>query len=89
MFRYFENLVDPYTAYEEVDRPPTKLFPFLWDYAQPFKGVFAITALLAIVVAAVEVTLIYFMGRIVDILGAGSPEEIPPADTQQQNIFML
>lgn len=76
MFRYFENLVDPYTAYDEVDRPPTKLFPFLWDYAQPFKGVFAITAVLAIVVAAVEVTLIYYMGRIVDILGTGSPEEV-------------
>ena len=45
MFRFFENLVDPYQPYVEQDAPPTRLWPFLKDYIRPFKGIFAITAL--------------------------------------------
>ncbi|MEM8579250.1 MAG: ABC transporter transmembrane domain-containing protein, partial [Pseudomonadota bacterium] len=71
MFRYFENLVDPYGPYDEVDTPPTTLWPFMRDYARPFTRVFVWTALLSIVVAAVEVGLIYYMGRVVDLLQAG------------------
>ena len=70
MFRFFENLVDPYVAYREKDHPPQGLWPFLRDYAQPFKKVFALAGLMAILVAAIEVGLIYYMGRIVDLLGS-------------------
>ena len=41
MFRFFENLVDPYCDYPLEDRPPTRLWPFLKAYAQPFRGLFA------------------------------------------------
>lgn len=75
MFRYFENLVDPYCDFPEKDRPPTKLWPFLKDYAQPFTRVFIWTGLLSVVVAAIEIGLIYYMGRVVDLL-AGSPTEV-------------
>jgi ATP-binding cassette subfamily B multidrug efflux pump len=68
MFRFFENLIDPYTDYPENDAPPRALWPFLRDYCVPFKGVFIITGIMSIVVAAVEVGLIYYMGRIVDLL---------------------
>jgi ATP-binding cassette subfamily B multidrug efflux pump len=44
LFRYFETLVDPYTAYADTDTPPRRLFAFLWDYSQPFKAVYAATA---------------------------------------------
>ncbi|MEL6618822.1 MAG: ABC transporter ATP-binding protein [Pseudomonadota bacterium] len=71
MFKLFESLIDPYAAYPEKDAPPTKLWPFLWDYSQPFKKIFVICAIMSIVVAAVEVGLIWYMGRIVDLLGAG------------------
>ncbi|MEL6883276.1 MAG: ABC transporter ATP-binding protein [Pseudomonadota bacterium] len=71
MFKFFESLIDPYAAYPEKDAPPTKLWPFLWDYSQPFKKIFVICAIMSIVVAAVEVGLIWYMGRIVDLLGAG------------------
>ncbi len=73
MFRYFENLVDPYTPYRDNDTPPTRLWPFLKEYAQPFKRVFAATAVMAIVAAAIELWLISYMGRVVDLL-AGSRE---------------
>jgi ATP-binding cassette subfamily B multidrug efflux pump len=76
MFRFFENMVDPYTAYAETDTPPRKLWPFLWDYAQPFKGLFAITAITSVIVAAVEVGLIWYMGRIVDLMSDSSPAEV-------------
>lgn len=70
MFRFFENLINPYVSYTEHDNPPQKLWPFLWDYSQPFKKVFALTAFMSIVVAAIEIWLIYYMGRLVDLLGS-------------------
>lgn len=76
MFRFFESLVDPYTEYPETDHPPQKLWPFLWDYSQPFKRIFAIAAAFSIVVAAVEVWLIWYTGRVVDVLGSGEPEAV-------------
>lgn len=75
MFRYFENLVDPYIDYPEEDVPPTKLWPFLKAYSQPFKVVFFWTAVLSILVAAIEIGLIYYMGRVVDLL-SGTPEQV-------------
>lgn len=69
MFRFFENLVDPYTDYTETNTPPRQLWPFLRAYCGPFKRVFWVTGLLSIVVAAIELWLIYYMGRLVDLLG--------------------
>ena len=76
VFRYFENLVDPYTPYKETDTPPQGLWAFLWDYSQPFKRLFAVTALSSIAVAAVEVSLIWYVGRVVDLLGQGDPAAV-------------
>ena len=75
MFRYFENLVDPFVAYEQVNTPPTRLLSFMLNYSKPFYRVFLWAALISILVAAVEVGLIYYMGRIVDLL-SGSPAEV-------------
>ncbi|MEW9920552.1 ABC transporter ATP-binding protein [Marimonas sp. MJW-29] len=70
MFRFFENLIDPYTDYAQTDTPPQRLWPFLWDYCQPFKRVFVVAALFSVVVATIEIGLIYYMGRLVDLLGS-------------------
>ncbi|NRB18251.1 MAG: ABC transporter ATP-binding protein [Rhodobacteraceae bacterium] len=75
MFRYFENLVDPYCDYPQVDSPPTRLWPFMRDYCRPFTRIFIWTALMSLVVAAIEVGLIYYMGRMIDFLGEG-PEQV-------------
>ncbi|MEH6737874.1 MAG: ABC transporter ATP-binding protein, partial [Sulfitobacter sp.] len=75
MFRYFENLVDPYVDYPKEDRPARDLWSFFLVYSQPFKKVFVLTAFMSILVAAIEVGLIYYMGRIVDVLERG-PEEM-------------
>lgn len=71
MFRFFENLVDPYVDYPQEDTPPRDLWSFFKGYSQPFKKVFAATAFMSILVAAIEVGLIYYMGRIVDVLDGG------------------
>lgn len=76
MFRFFENLVDPYIAYEEVDRPPTRLWPFMRDYSRPFHRVFILTGASAVAVAAVEIWLIWYMGRVVDLLSSDAPGTI-------------
>ena len=69
MFRYLENMVDPYEAYDEVNAPPTKLWPFFRAYSKPFHKLFWIAGLLSVLVAAVEIGLIFYMGRVVDLLG--------------------
>ncbi|MGR3615880.1 MAG: ABC transporter ATP-binding protein [Paracoccaceae bacterium] len=74
MFRFFENLIDPYCDYFESDTPPTRLWPFLLDYSQPFKRVFLATAIMSVIIAAIEIGLIHYMGRVVDIL-SGDPAQ--------------
>ncbi|SMY07169.1 ABC transporter ATP-binding protein [Flavimaricola marinus] len=68
MFRFFENLVDPYVAYEENHTPPATLFAFLKSYAQPFKKVFVVTGISSAIVALIEIWLIAYMGRLTDML---------------------
>ena len=68
MFRFFEGLVDPYEVHADTDAPPRRLWPFMREWSRPFGRVFAWTAMLSVVVAAVEIGLIWYMGRVVDLL---------------------
>lgn len=72
MFRFFENLVDPYEAYAEDDVPPTRLWPFLLTYVRPFKRVFWAAGIMSVIVATVEIWLIAYMGRLIDHIAPGS-----------------
>ncbi|MDO8881442.1 MAG: ABC transporter ATP-binding protein [Pseudotabrizicola sp.] len=76
MFSYFERLVDPYGPYEQTDTPPRKLWPFLKQYIQPFRGVFAITATLSVVSAFADVAMIWYVGRLVDLLSTTGPQAV-------------
>ncbi|SEW42871.1 ATP-binding cassette, subfamily B, multidrug efflux pump [Cognatiyoonia koreensis] len=73
MFRFFENLVDPYVVYKENDAPPQRLTPFLLEYARPFAGIFWLTGLMSVIVASVEIYLLYYLGRLVDVMGDSTP----------------
>ncbi|MEO0342474.1 MAG: ABC transporter ATP-binding protein [Pseudomonadota bacterium] len=75
MFRWFESLVDPYVAYSETDTPPRTLFAFMWEWSKPFRGIFLWLTLFSLIVAAIEVGLIFYMGRLVDLFGQTSPSE--------------
>lgn len=76
MFRFFEKLVDPYVVYPENNTPPQTLRAFLWDYFRPFRGVFVFTGVVSIVIAIVEIMLISYMGRLVNLLGSGTPDDV-------------
>ena len=76
MFKFFEGLVDPYAAYTVTDTPPRQLWPFLRDYVRPFRKVFAFTAVIAMANSAIDVGLIWYVGRIVDILTTSTPQSV-------------
>lgn len=76
MFRFFEGLIDPYAPYIESDTPPRRLWPFLRDYVGAFRKVFAATAVFAMLNAFSEVGLIWYLGRMVDMIAHGSPAEV-------------
>jgi ATP-binding cassette, subfamily B, multidrug efflux pump len=75
VFRYFEGLVDPYGPYEQTDTPPQRLWPFLKDYIRPFRMVFSITAVLSVISAFADVALIWYVGRLVDLLADNGPQQ--------------
>ena len=75
MFRFFENLVDPFSKYKELYNPPNTIRSFLMDYTKPFVGVFAITGVVATLAAASEIYLIYLLGWIIDIV-SGDPSDV-------------
>ena len=72
MFCFFENLVDPYEEYSDEDTPPTRLWPFLLTYVRPFKRVFWAAGIMSIIVAVIEIWLISYMGRLIDLIAPGA-----------------
>jgi ATP-binding cassette subfamily B multidrug efflux pump len=68
MFRFLENLVDPYCEFPQEDRPPTRLWPFMAGYLRPFRKVFFFAFIATVLTAAIEIWLIAFLGRLVDVL---------------------
>ena len=73
MFRFFESLVDPYTPYDRDAPPPDRLWPFLAAYLRPARRAIAWTLLTVLLVAVGEVLLIWYAGRLVDVLSADGP----------------
>ncbi len=76
MFRFFENLVNPYEAYNDADTPPARLFAFLNDYLRPFRKVLTAIVILTVIVGVIEIALIFFSGRIVDLLAESGPSRL-------------
>jgi ATP-binding cassette subfamily B multidrug efflux pump len=75
MFKFFEGLVDPYIDYDKNETPSRRLYPFLRNYARPFDRIFLIAGLLTVVIAASEILLLSYMGRLVDLL-VGPPTNV-------------
>jgi ATP-binding cassette, subfamily B, multidrug efflux pump len=89
MFRFFENLVDPYQPYAETDTPPTRLWPFLKDYVQAFRKVFAVTALFSVGNAVLEVGMIWYLGRLVDQMSGQTPASFLAAHWAELTVVAL
>ena len=64
MFQFFERLTKPFPD-EAPTQPPKGLVAFCRYYSQGMWGIIAIVSLLSAVIAALEVTLFGFLGRLV------------------------
>ena len=73
MFRFFEKLVDPYQAYPVSNTPPRELGAFLREYLLPFKAIFWFLGSFSAVVAAIEIGLIWYLGRLITLLSDTTP----------------
>ncbi len=76
MFRYFENMVDPYEDYPDTDTPPSKLWPFLRMCLWPLRKVLLGATVLTLIVGLIEVWMIYYAGRLIDALAKTEPGEV-------------
>ncbi len=72
MFKKFENLVNPFAAYPE-GTPSATLWPYIKSQLVPFKKWLPLMAFLGVLTALMESGLIFYSGRIIDLMnGAGA-----------------
>ena len=76
MFRFFENLVDPYTPYEDDMDPPSGLMQYLVYHTKPFRSLFLITGIATILAAVFEIFLLAAIGWVVDLMAAETPASL-------------
>ncbi|GHC30568.1 ABC transporter ATP-binding protein [Aidingimonas halophila] len=67
MFRYFENLVNPYPA-EDFGTPPQGLWPFIRHFSRPVMPLLIAMSVATAFVSAAEVLFFHYMGELVDWL---------------------
>ncbi|MCG7573475.1 ABC transporter ATP-binding protein/permease [Phaeobacter sp. CNT1-3] len=75
MFRFFENLVDPFARFEATT-PPAALWAYLKTQLGPFRKWMVFMAITGVLVALVETGLIFYSGRLIDLLGANTPAQL-------------
>ena len=73
MFRYFENLVDPFKTFDEKT-PPANLWAYIRTQIAPFRRILPWMAISGIAVALMESGLIFYSGRIIDLMNAAGPQ---------------
>jgi len=73
MFRYFETLIDPYQSYDEKAEFPDRLIPFYFRLLWPARWVILISMALGLIVALVDVLIIYYGAELVDLLATANP----------------
>lgn len=76
MFRFFENLVDPYSPYEDDMDPPSGLMQYLVYHTKPFRALFLITGIATIFAAVFEIFLLAAIGWVVDLMSAETPASL-------------
>ena len=72
IYRFFENLVDPFAPHDAAT-PPGTLWAYLRSHYGPFRKWMVALALSGVMVAMVETGLIFYSGRVIDLISAGEP----------------
>ncbi|MHA6266081.1 ABC transporter ATP-binding protein [Aliiroseovarius sp. CAU 1755] len=73
MFRFFENLVDPFAPHD-TGTPPNTLWAYYKSQFGPFRKWMIWMALTGILVALIETGVIFYTGRVVDMMNQSAPE---------------
>ena len=73
MFRFFENLVNPYPPGEPTT-PPRGLFAFILHFSRPVLSLLIAMSLITALVSAAEVVFFHYMGELVDWLSTAERE---------------
>lgn len=73
IFRWLESRTDAFPE-GTAQRPPDRLWPFIFHYTRAFWPLILASALLATAVAIIEVSLFGFLGSLVDWLAKAKPE---------------
>lgn len=69
------NLADPY-VHGSGAKPPTQAWPYLRAHLYPLRKVLALSVLVTVLAASVEVWLISYAGQLIDMLADTPPEAI-------------
>src|SRR4051794_27684627 len=75
MFRRFQKLADPFIAFDD-GTPPNRVWPFLVQHLAPLRHIIAISLVLSVIGAGIEVWLIGYAGTLVDTLAATTPAQL-------------
>lgn len=75
MFRRFENLVDPFAAFPD-ETPSAKLWPYIKSQLYPFRKWLPVMAFLGVLTAIMESGLIFYSGRVIDLMNAAGTESM-------------
>ena len=70
LFRRIEGMVDPFAPYPDVT-PDKRALHYVLDHLRPFRRVMAEAAVIGAIVAVLELGLIWYAGRLVDLMAAG------------------
>ncbi|WP_137389698.1 ABC transporter ATP-binding protein [Rhodoligotrophos defluvii] len=75
MFRFFERSIDPFRPVD-VSRPPDRLLGFIWHFVRQCGWPLPAILVAGVAVAIVEVSILDYLGRIIDILRATTPQAL-------------
>ncbi|BBE72379.1 ABC transporter ATP-binding protein [Oharaeibacter diazotrophicus] len=75
MFRFFEQLVDPFRPHPP-GAPPATLGGFYWHHLRQVWPLFAALMVVGLFVALIEVSIFRYIGAIVDILDTTTPDRL-------------
>lgn len=67
MFRFFENLIDPFRPSPD-ETPPATLWAYLKTQYDGFGKLMAFMAVSGVIVALIETSLIFYSGRVIDLM---------------------
>ncbi len=75
MFKRFENLIDPFAKHPE-GTPPAALWPYIKTQLAPYKKWLPVMAALGVLTALMESGLIFYSGRIIDLMNSAGVENM-------------